>query len=68
MGELPTASKEGFVLGGWIDSHGDFITEGTKILEDATFSATWVARDNITTITFRDNIPVTITYESNEED
>ena len=56
------------MLGGWIDSHGDFITEGTKILEDATFHATWVEQDNTTTITFRDNIPVTITYESNEED
>lgn len=66
IGELPTVEKDGYTLAGWSTSAtgGSFIDKNTRVNNDVTFYAIWVVGEN-TTITFRDNCPVTITYRSN---
>ncbi len=65
VGEPPYASRDGYYLVGWYDSleNGNELTEDTCVVEDTTYHAIWMK--NTYTVTFRDNIPLTITYDKN---
>ena len=71
IGELPNATRDGYHLLGWFTEAigGIQVNNETKVLENVTYYARWELNGTIN-LTFRDNIPVSITYNSNfdEED
>ncbi len=40
---LPTATREGYVFGGWFDESGNEVTASTAVTADMTLTAKWVA-------------------------
>lgn len=65
VGEPPEVERDEYYLVGWYDSleGGEELTEDTEVLEDITYYARWIKATY--TITFRDNIPLTISYDRN---
>ena len=57
--------RDEYYLVGWYDSleGGEELTEDTEVLGDITYYARWIKATY--TITFRDNIPLTISYDRN---
>lgn len=61
--DIPTATLSGFVFAGWqIGGTDEEFTSETDVVDDITCHAKW--SENVT-VTFRDNIPVTISYDRN---
>lgn len=56
----------GYVFAGWFTTKtgGEAISPDTTITENRTYYAHWV-NDSRTMITFRDNIPITVTFDNN---
>ena len=65
IGDPPQVVRGGYYLVGWYDSleDGNLLTEDTELEQDTTYYAIWM-KDTYT-ITYRDNIPVTIDYDRN---
>lgn len=65
VGEAPEVERDEYYLVGWYDNieGGEELTEDTEVLGDKTYYARWIKATY--TITFRDNIPLTISYDRN---
>lgn len=68
VGEPPEVVREGYYLVGWYDSpdeddEPEELTEYTEVQGDVTYYAIW--RKVTYTVTFRDNIPITVNYDRN---